>query len=205
MIPRKLILLGLAASLSGCLSVLPDPDPAPTLYRLNSNFTPAAQSAAAELVRVDRPAASQVFSTSDIVVSNAEQKLSVVAKANWAESMPSLVQSTMIDALEASPRFIGLTSTSGANTKTRLNLSIQNFEANFDNGQKNAPLAIVSYRVTYSNIANRKLLGTFTAKQTRRAESINVSSVVSAIEAANQATMVDIVQWMEGRQSRSGS
>jgi len=137
-----------------------------------------AQSAAAELVRVDRPAASQVFSTSDIVVSNAEQKLSVVAKANWAESMPSLV---------------------------RLNLSIQNFEANFDNGQKNAPLAIVSYRVTYSNIANRKLLGTFTAKQTRRAESINVSSVVSAIEAANQATMVDIVQWMEGRQSRSGS
>jgi len=205
MIARKLILLGLAVSLSGCLSILPNPDPAPTLYRLGSNFTIAEQSQSAELVRVDRPAASQVFSTNDIVVAKSGQKLSVVAEANWAESMPTLIQSTMIDALTSSPKFIGLASTSGANTETRLNLSIQNFEANFDNGQRDAPLAVVSYRVTYTNVRDRKLLGTHVVSQSRRADSINVSSIVRAIEDANQAAMVDIVQWMESRKSLSGS
>jgi len=205
MIARKLILLGLAVSVSGCLSILPNPDPAPTLYRLGSNFTIAEQSQSAELVRVDRPAASQVFSTNDIVVAKSGQKLSVVAEANWAESMPTLIQSTMIDALTSSPKFIGLASTSGANTETRLNLSIQNFEANFDNGQRDAPLAVVSYRVTYTNVRDRKLLGTHVVSQSRRADSINVSSIVRAIEDANQAAMVDIVQWMESRKSLSGS
>ncbi len=205
MIARKLILLGLAVSVSGCLSILPNPDPAPTLYRLGSNFTIAEQSQSAELVRVDRPAASQVFSTNDIVVAKLGQKLSVVAEANWAESMPTLIQSTMIDALTSSPKFIGLASTSGANTETRLNLSIQNFEANFDNGQRDAPLAVVSYRVTYTNVRDRKLLGTHVVSQSRRADSINVSSIVRAIEDANQAAMVDIVQWMESRKSLSGS
>jgi len=86
-----------------------------------------------------------------------------------------------------------------------VNLSIQNFEADFDNGAKSAPLAVVSYRVTYMDAADRKLLGTHMVKHTRRADSINVSSIVSAIEAANQAAMIDIVQWMETRQGRSGS
>ena len=202
---RTLMCLGIAASLSACVSILPNPDPAPKVYRLGSNFTAVDQSPAAELVRVDRATAAKVFSSTDIVVADNGQKLSVVAEANWAETTPTLIQSAMIDALSSSPRFIGLTSTSGASTETRLNLAIQNFEANFDNGMRSAPMAIVSYRVTYTDVADRELLGTFTARQTRRADSINVSSIVNAIEAANQAAMSDIVNWMETRQSRSGS
>jgi len=205
MIARKLILLSLAASLSACVSIFPDPDPAPTVYRLSSNFPAVAEGAFAELVRVDRPAASKVFSSNDIVVTDNGQRLSVVAEANWAEAMPTLIQSSLIDALGGSSRFVGLTSTTGATTETRLNLSIENFEANFDNGMQSAPLAVVSYRVTYTDVKDRKLRGTHVVRQTRRADSINVSSIVSAIESANQAAMVDIVQWMEGRQSRNGS
>lgn len=205
MISRKLIMLAMVASLSACVSVLPDPAPAPSVYRLGSNFTPVQQSAAAELVRVDRPTASKIFNSSDIVVTDGGQKLSVVAETSWAEAMPVLIQSTLVDALAGSSRFVGLTSTSGASTQTRVNLAIQNFEARFDNGSANAPLAVVSYRVTYTDAEDRKLLGTHTVHQTRRADSINVSSIVSAIEAANQAAMVEIVQWMETRQLRSGS
>ena len=205
MISRTLITLGVALSLSACVSVLPDPAPAPSVYRLGSNFVSVNQSASAELVRVDRPTASKVFSSSDIVVTDGGQKLSVVAQASWAEAMPVLIQSTLIDALTGSSRFVGLTTTSGATTDTRINLSIQNFEADFNNGAGNPPLAVVSYRVTYTDADERKLLGTHLVKQTRRADSIHVSSIVRAIEVANQAAMVDIVQWMETRQSRSGS
>ena len=205
MIFRKLLCLGIAASLSACVSILPSPDPAPKVYRLSSNFTAVDQSPAAELVRVDRATAAKVFSSTDIVVAEDGQKLSVIAEAHWAETTPTLIQSAMVDALSSSPRFVGLTSSSGASTETRLNLAIQNFEANFDNGMRSAPMAVVSYRVTYTDVVDRKLLGTYTVRQTRRADSINVSSIVSAIESANQAAMVDIVQWMETRQSRSGS
>ena len=114
-----------------------------------------------------------------------------------AEAMPVLIQSSLVDALSGSSRFVALTSSSGASTKTRVNLSIQNFEANFDNGPDSAPLAEVGYRVTYINNDDRRLLGTHLVKQSRRADSINVSSIVSAIESANQAAMLDIVQWMD--------
>jgi len=92
MISRKLIMLAMVASLSACVSVLPDPAPAPSVYRLGSNFTPVQQSAAAELVRVDRPTASKIFNSSDIVVTDGGQKLSVVAETSWAEAMPVLIQ-----------------------------------------------------------------------------------------------------------------
>jgi len=205
MIARKLILAGLAASLSACVSIFPDPDPAPTVYRLSSNFASVDQTIGAELVRVDRPTASKIFSSNEIVVANEGQKLSVVAEASWAEAMPSLIQSSLVDALGGSSKFVGLTSTSGASTQTRVNLAVQNFEANFDNGPNSAPLAVVSYRVTYTNGQDRKLLGTYTVQRTQRADSINVSSIVRAIETANQSAMVDIVQWMETKRSLGGS
>jgi len=202
---RKLILVGLAASLSACVSLLPSPESASTVYRLSSDFASVDQSASAELVRVDKPSASQVFSSNDIVVSKKGRKLSVIADANWSESMPSLIQSSLLDALGGSTKFIALTASSGASTETRVNLDVQNFEANFDEGSSSAPLAIVSYRVTYTHAKERKLLGTYTVRRTQRADSINVSSIVGAMESANQAAMLDIVQWMETKQSLGGS
>jgi cholesterol transport system auxiliary component len=206
MISRTRIATGLTVmglGLSGCFSVLPDPKPANIIYRLSSEVWPVAKLPTAEAIRVDRPLASQVFNTNDIVVASGGQKLSVISQANWAETAPVMIQSAMLDALAASPKFIGLTPTTGARTETRLHLSVVNFEASFDQGLQSAPLGVVSYRVTYARADNRNLLGTYLVKKTARAASINVSSVVSAIETANEAAMTDIVKWLEN-QSSSG-
>jgi len=111
----------------------------------------------------------------------------------------------MIGALEGSSQFVGLIPTSGARTQTRLHLVIKNFEANFDQGLKSAPLAIVDYRVTYARADDRKLLGTHSVRKTVRAQSINVSSIVAAIEDANDAAMSDIVSWLEGQKANRAS
>lgn len=203
LIPTGLTIMGLC--LSGCFSVLPDPKPANIIYRLSSDMSPVAKSPTAEAIRIDRPLASQVFNSNDIVVTSDGQKLSVIAQANWAETAPVMIQSTMIDALGQSPKFTGLIPTSGARTDTRLHLSIVNFEAQFDKGQQSAPLGVVSYRVTYARADNRNLLGTYAVKKTARAESINVSSVVAAIETANEAAMKDIVSWLENHRSSDAS
>ncbi len=209
MISRRLITiglgLGLGLGLSGCFSVLPDPKPANVIYRFSSDVSPVEKLPTAEAIRVDRPLANNVFSSNDIVVTMDGQKLSVISQANWAETAPVMIQSAVLDALAESPKFIGLTPTTGARTETRLHLSVVNFEARFDRGQESAPLGVVSYRVTYARADNRNLLGTYTVKKTARADSINVSSVVAAIESANEAAMIDIVRWLENQATSSAS
>jgi ABC-type uncharacterized transport system auxiliary subunit len=192
------IMAAAALALSGCVSILPEPDPAPAVYRLSTNLTSVDKIGSPELIRVDRPGASQIFNSNDIVVSMDGQKLSAVAQANWSEVTPVTIQDAMIDALGSSRQFIALLPTSGARSETRLHLSVKNFEASFDQGELSAPLAVVQYRVTYARADDRSLIGTHTVRKTQRADSINVSSIVRAIEGANDAAMADIVSWLEG-------
>lgn len=205
MISRILLVLVTGAGLSGCLTLLPDPKPAQSIYRLASSAQAVTPAATAEIIRVERPTATQLLSTSDIVVTDGGQKLSAIAQAKWAEVTPVLIQGVLVEALEGSSQFVGLNPATGAKTSTRLHLVVKNFEANFDNGPENAPLAVVHYSATYARSGDRKLLGTLTVRKTVRASSINVSSVVAAIEKANDAALADIVTWLEGqkRQSRS--
>ena len=203
MIFRLFLALTLSVSLSACVSLLPDPAQSRSVYRLASSPSPVTKISAPEIIRIDRPTTTQVFNSTDIVVTKGEQKLSTIANAKWSEATPIIIQSAMVDALEGSPRFVGLIPTSGARTETRLHLDIKNFEANFDNGPDSAPLAEVQYRVTYARADDRRLLGTHNVRQTVRAQSINVSSIVAAINQANDAAMDDIVGWLE-RQKTSG-
>ncbi len=205
MISRPLLISAICSSLTACVSILPDPAPAPSVYRLATSAQPASKLANAEIVRVDRPSATQIFNSSDIVVTQGGQKLSAIAQAQWSEVTPVVIQDAMIDALGSSPQFIGLIPTSGARTNTRLHLSVKNFEANFDNGPESAPLAVVQYRVTYAKASDRELLGTYSVRETVRANSINVSSIVAAIEDANNTAMNKIVQWMETQKANNGA
>ncbi len=205
MIYRSLVILGVSVGLSGCLSLLPSPKLAPSVYRLSTNVDPVKASANAEIIRVSRPSSTRIFNTSDIVVTMDGQKMSAVANASWSEATPVMIQGAIIDALSGSAQFIGLAPSSGAKSETRVHLTIKNFEANFDNGSGSAPLAVVQYSVTYASSDDRKLLGTHIVRETRRADSIKVSSIINAMETANQAAMVDIVNWLETERGRTGS
>ena len=203
MMTRLFLILTLSTGLSGCVSLLPAPAPASSVYRLASSVQPAPKIANPEIIRIDRPSATQVFNSTDIVVIREGQKLATIAQAKWSEATPVIIQNAMIDALEGSSKFIGIIPTSGTLTSTRLHMTVKNFEASFDNGPESAPLAVVQYRVTYTDAEDRTLMGTHTVRQTMRAQSIQVSSIVSAIKQANEAAMGDIVSWLE-RQSAIG-
>jgi len=189
--------MALALGLSGCVSILPEPAPAPAVYRLAASNITAESRADAEIIRVDRPSAPTIFQSKDIVVATNGSRLSAVAQANWAETMPILIQGALIDAMAGSDSIVPILPASGARSNTRIHLTVKHFEADFDQGQQSPPLAIVSYRVTYANASDRELLGTYTVRKTQRAGSINVSSIVDAIETANREAMTDIVTWLE--------
>ena len=201
MIARTTMIIALGLSLQACVSVLPKPKAPNSVYRLTQNAQPVAKSPTAEAIRVDRPTVHQTFNSHDIVTTSNDGKVAVLAGANWAETAPVIIQNAMINALAESPNYIGLIPTSGARTKTRIHLTVVNFEAQFDQGRDAAPLAVVSYRVTYAQADNRNLLGTYAVQKSVRADAAKVSSVVDAIGQANEDAMQDIVRWLDTQSS----
>ena len=198
---RFLLTVALGASLSSCLSILPNTAPASSVYRLTTSSQPVEKSATAQIIRVVRPSVTQLYNANRIVVTQDGHTLATIAEVKWSEATPDMLQNAMVDHLESTSQFIGLMPTAGAKAETRLHLTVKNFEASFDNGPESAPLAVVQYRVTYVRGEDRSLLGTHTVRETVRAKSINVSSIVAALEQANGAAMTDIVQWLETQKS----
>jgi len=182
-------------SLSAC-SVLPDPAPADTVYRLTTASNSVASNVDAAVIRIDRPSAPIVFQNRDVVVSPDGQRLASASQAKWSEIIPILVQNSFIEVLSAREDLIGVLPSSGARTDTRVQLTIKNFEAQFDQGSQSAPKAVVRYTATFADASDRSLLGTYETTKTKRANAASVSSIVEAISAANREALSDISDWL---------
>lgn len=192
---RSVFILAGAAALSAC-SILPEPQPADIVYRLSLSGESVSPRADATVIRVDRPSAISVFNTRKIVVSPDGRRLATAAQAQWPEGTPSMLQETLIDALSRTPDLIGVLPQSGTRTDTRIHITIKNFEAQFDQGPQAAPLAVVRFTATLANASDRRLIDTFSTRHEVRADAARISEIVEAIEAANDAAMQDIVDWV---------
>lgn len=191
----SILAIGFSMALSAC-SVLPDPAPADTIYRLAAAPKSVANNTEADVIRIDRPSAPIVFQNRDIVVSPDGQRLASASQAKWAEITPILVQNSFIEVLAARPDIVGVLPSSGARTDTRVQLSIKNFEAQFDHGEGAAPKAVIRYMATFANASDRNLIGTFETTKTQRAEAASVSAIVKAISVANEDALSDIADWL---------
>jgi len=195
MIRFAALILAVTTMVTAC-SIIPDPAPADIIYRLSLSGDSVQPDLNARVIRVDRPSATSIFNTQSIVVSPDGRRLSTVAQAKWPEGTPTMLQETLIDALSREASLIGVLPQSGTRTDTRVHLNIKNFEAQFDRGEANAPLAIVRFTATLANATDRRLIDTFTTRHEVRAEAARVSDIVKAIEKANDAAMNDIVTWI---------
>lgn len=193
-----------AAALSACVSVLPDPAPANTIYRLLTPGQSVVSAPDAVVVRIDRPGGQNIFETTDILVSPDGRRISMAAQAQWAELLPLMLQESLLEHMEQTPKLIGVAPSSNSRSDTRLYLTIKNFEAQFDRGEANAPLGVVKYMVTLVNASDRKLIDSYTVEQSLRASEVRISSIVKALEGANSAAMRDIVRWVEAQNLPKG-
>lgn len=196
-------LIGTTLILSGCVSLLPSPAPADVVYRLSASNEGVPQSPTAKVIRIDRPRAASVFQGQDVVVSPDGRRLASAAQARWAEAIPDMVQNSFVDVLAERAGLVGVIPSSGARTDTRVHLTIKSFEARFDQGEGAAPLAVVHYAVTLSNASNRNLLSTYDVKRTVRSSDVRVSTIVEAMDNANQQALNVIADWLETPEIRN--
>jgi len=200
---KSAIIGGVALSLGGCVSILPDPAPAEAIYRLSLAQQNVPQGPTATVVRIDRPSAPSIFETQDILVSPDGRRLASASGAMWSEAIPVMIQSSFLDVLGQRAELVGVIPSSGARTDTRVHLTVKRFEAQFDQGEERAPLAVVHYSVSLSNASNRNLLGSYDVNKTVRASEARVSTIVEAMDKANREALNAVADWLETSPSKS--
>jgi cholesterol transport system auxiliary component len=196
--------------LSGCTSLsslVPDPAPANTVFRLSASTqdTVVTPTHNAIILRVDRPSVPRPLSGNDITVSPSGDRILSAAGAEWAEKVPDLIQGSIMDVFSSRPNIIGVLPVSGARTELRIHLNVRNFEAIYDQGEGNAPLAVVRYTATLANASNRNLIGSFDIRSTQRAADNRISEIVRAQDMANAAAINGIADWVIEMSPKVGS
>ncbi len=188
----------MTASCSSLTSFIPEPAPAKTVYRLsasvqNETVTPNPD---ALILRIDRPTVPHPLAGNSITVSPSDDRILQASGAEWAEKVPDLIQGSVVDVLSSRSDIIGVLPISGARTELRIHLTVRNFEASYDQGENNAPLAIVRYTATLANASNRNLIGSFDVRKTERARDNRVSEIVRAQDLANTQAINSIADWV---------
>lgn len=195
------------AACSSITSIIPDPKPADTVYRLSisSQELTVQPNADAIVVRVDRPTVPRPLAGNDVTVSLSRNRLLSASGAEWAEKIPDLIQGSILDVFSSRPDIIGVLPVSGARTELRVHLTVRNFEALYDNGQDSPPLAVVRYTATLANASNRNLLGSYEVRKTYRAADNRVSEIVKAQDAANYEAIKSVADWLVNLSPKTSS
>ena len=200
--------IGLGLMLSSCASlIIPEPAPANMVYRFSASVQNdvVVPNADAIVLRVDRPTVPRPLAGSSVAVSPSGNRILTASGAEWAEKVPDLIQGSLMDVFSSRPEIIGVLPVSGARTELRIHLNVRNFEALYDQGEGNAPLAVVRYTATLANASDRNLIGSFDIRKTQRASDNRVSEIVRAQDIANAAAINAIADWVLTQDMKSAS
>ena len=203
---RRIFVLPTAAALllGGCLSsILPEPAPPPAVYRLDVPTETAQKRNGATVVRVDNPSGARTFNTRDVLVITSSGTLSSASGAQWADTIPQLVQDAALAAMARSPDYISVIPVAGTRADIRVHIDIRDFAAVYDQGDLSPPMARTRLSATMAEASTRKFLGSFDVTGEARAQDNRVSAIVDAQSAATRDAMDQIVAWMESVPSPS--
>ncbi len=127
---KKFLVFAAAAALSGCISLLPEQGPAPSIFRIEPPEAPFQQAQKADWsIAIGRPSVSRTLSGADLVLREDDNRIAYVGGAEWAEPTPDMLQRTLAAALTRSGKIVAATTDSGARADCELQWDIYAFDA----------------------------------------------------------------------------
>jgi ABC-type uncharacterized transport system auxiliary subunit len=189
-----LALLPALSLLSGCFSGLNSKALPEQRYLLRSEIAkPAISVQPAGTVQVLRPSASPGLAGSRIAVLRLGARVDYYAHARWAEEVPPLLQSQIIDALRTGGRFANVeTDTEPFAAQYLLSVDIANFQAEYRDA--GAPTVSVTINCTLGRRTDRSIIRSFAAQGNARASADHLEAVVAAFGAATSQAMQQIAE-----------
>lgn len=179
---RTLILAALAALASGCFGGLKNEVPSPLIYRVNPPALAAGAQLPADLLVVVEGTAPGLDGNG-IAGRWPGNRLDYLAGARWAEDVATLVQSALIESLQATGRARSVQGNLGRFRATHtLVVDVRRFDADYTGG--GMPVAQVALSVTIGRASDRRVLASFTVSASETATENRQSTVVAALDAA---------------------
>jgi cholesterol transport system auxiliary component len=179
---RTLALAAAAALAAGCFGGLKNEAPAPLNYRIDVPATDAGAQVAADLLVVVAETAPGL-DDARIAGRWPDGRIDYLAGARWAERLPLLLQSALIESLQDSGRLRSVQGDLGRFRATHtLVIDVRRFEADYTGG--GAPVAQVSLSVTIGRSSDRRVLAAFAVSAEQVSPENRQASVVAALDAA---------------------
>lgn len=178
---RIAILAAAAALAAGCFGGLKEPVPQPLVYRIDAPKLQAGTPLAADL-KIDVGQAGPGLDSSGIATRWPGQRLDYVAGARWAEVLPQLLETALVQSLQDSGRLRSVQGDFGRFRATHtLVIEVRRFEADYTGG--GLPVAQVELSATIGK-TDRRVLASFTVSASESAAENRQTALVAALDAA---------------------
>ena len=187
---KQLIIAAAAALAAGCFGGLKDEVPQPLIYRVDAPKLAPGDRLAADLLIVV-PETAPGLDGVGIAGRWPGKRLDYIAGARWAEELPALVQSGLIEAFQDSGRLRSVQGDLGRFRATHtLVIEVRRFEADYTGS--GLPVAQVALAATLGRASDRRVLAAFTVAAQEEASENRVSAVVTALDAAFSRAAVEV-------------
>ena len=205
---HRLLTVGVAVALSGCVSLLPKQPPV-QLYVFGRSTPAAAPALSAALVGrggvlgvVLEPVSFPRSALGDGLLTVRGETAAYIRGARWLGPAVTLFQAAVERSFDARERTVRLVDRGqlGA-ASVLLRLDVQEFDARYDPSTSAPPSVVVDVRATLTRTDGRTLVQSrFTA--TRPAAEDRVSAIVAAYDAAVNAVLAQAADWTDATAPR---
>lgn len=186
---RRLMPVVLLAALAGACSS----GPAPTSYDLSAP-TSRIRGAAGVQVLVNEPAALQTLSSQQILVKDASGTVSFLGGGQWADNLPRLIQTRLINTFENASQLRGVSRpSSGAVADVQLVSELRSFEIATPSNEAVVEISVKIVSDQSGRIVNGRI---FRARAPVAA--VDAPNAARALDEALSTVMLDIVRWVSG-------
>lgn len=194
----RLVLVALLwGAVLGC-SILPSSGPVPDLYTLTA--TPSAGLNAVDWpLAIEEPVPTGGLGTDRIAVRPSPLELRYFSKVRWAERVPRMVQTLLIQSFQDSGAFPAVTRQPiGLHRGHSLRTELRAFEVEkFAKGQ--APLVRVVITAQLVTLPREEIVATKTWEARRVAQGSEMVAVVAAFDEALDAVVAEMLTWVAGQ------
>lgn len=184
---RRLMPVALLAALAGACSS----GPAPATFDLSAP-TSRIRGAAGVQVLVNEPAAIQTLATQQILVKDASGSVSFIGGGQWADNLPRLIQTRLINTFENASQLRGVSRpSSGAVADVQLVSELRRFDVETPS---NEAVVEISVKIV-SDQTGRIAAGRIFRSRTPVA-SVDAANAARALDETLSVVMLDIVRWV---------
>ncbi len=186
---RRLVSVAVLAALAAACSS----GPAPTTYDLSAP-TSRIRGASGVQVLVNEPAALQTLSTQQILVKDDSGSVSFIGGGQWADNLPRLIQTRLINTFENASQIRGVARpSSGAVADVQLISELRRFEISTPSNE-----AVVEISVKIVSDQNGRIVSGRIFRGRAPVATVDAPNAARALDEALSTVMLEIVRWVSG-------